>query len=154
VAIAWFASTTVKAFILIAEINNVPAIIIGSVIGVIGASLPELAIGLVCLVKKEHEAVFSNLITSNIVNFNLGLGLAVLIMGGLVVDDISLYFKIPFMMFVMFVSTLFFFPRKVSRTHKQKLMKKGILDIGITRFEGIILLALFATWIITLLVLI
>ena len=83
VAVAWFASTTVKAFILIAEIHSVPAIIIGSVIGVIGASLPELAIGLVCLIKKEHEAIFSNLITSNIVNFNLGLGLAAIIMGGL-----------------------------------------------------------------------
>ncbi|MFC1774973.1 hypothetical protein ACFLZN_01510, partial [Nanoarchaeota archaeon] len=46
-AVVWFASTTVRALILIAEHFALPAIIIGSVIGVIGASLPEFAIGVV-----------------------------------------------------------------------------------------------------------
>ena len=67
------------------------------------------------------------------------------------IDSVSYYFKVPFMIFVMFVSTFFFYPRRVGKITKQKLLEKGKLDIGITRFEGIILLGLFAFWIIMLL---
>lgn len=148
--VAWCANTTVKAFIIVAENYSVPMIIIGSVIGVIGASLPELAIGLVCLIKKEHEAIFSNLITSSIVNFNLGLALTTLIAGSLVVDNISLYFKIPFMLFVMFVSLVFYLPRKSKMMFVGALVKKVKNNIGLTRFEGLILLGLFALWMIIL----
>lgn len=148
--VAWCANTTVKAFIIVAENYSVPMIIIGSVIGVIGASLPELAIGLVCLIKKEHEAIFSNLITSSIVNFNLGLALTTLIAGSLVVDNISLYFKIPFMLFVMFVSLVFYLPRKSKMKFVGAQIKKVKNNIGLTRFEGLILLGLFSIWVIIL----
>jgi len=139
-AVSWFASTTVRSFIVIAENYLVPAIIIGSVIGVIGASLPELAIGLVCLVKKEDEAIFSNLITSTIVNFNLGFGLAVLFVGQIVFDYISIALKIPFMLFVTLVGIIFFLPGKNE--------KKG--EIGLNRIEGTILIGLFIIWILVL----
>lgn len=150
--VAWFASVTVKAFILIAESYSVPTIIIGSVIGVIGASLPELAIGLVCLIKKDHEAVFSNLVTSNIVNFNVGLGLAVLILGTIVIDKVNVLFKIPFMLFVMFVATVFFMKKKRKKKDFEMVVGQKLHDLGITRFEGFILLLLFCAWIISLLV--
>ncbi|MFT4305188.1 MAG: hypothetical protein ACMXX8_03770, partial [Candidatus Woesearchaeota archaeon] len=149
--VAWFANSTVKAFILIAQNYSIPAIIIGSVIGVIGASLPELAIGLVCLIKKDHESVFSNLITSCIVNFNLGLGLAIIILGTIIVDNVNIFFKIPFMLFVLFVATIFFMKKNVKKNDLESSFAKQIEDLGITRFEGFILLFLFCSWILSLL---
>jgi cation:H+ antiporter len=136
-AVSWFANTTVKSFIIIAEMYNIPTILIGSVIAVIGASLPELAIGFVCLLKKEDEAIFSNLITSSIVNFNLGFGIAVIITGQIIFNNISLLIKIPFMVAVMIINVLFFLPGK---DEKKK-------EIGLTRFEGVLLIALFLVWV-------
>ncbi|MFP4568114.1 MAG: hypothetical protein ACLFN8_04155 [Candidatus Woesearchaeota archaeon] len=151
--VAWFASTTVKSLILIAEHYAVPTIIIGSVIGVIGASLPELAIGLVCLIKKEHEAIFSNIVTSNIVNFNLGLGIATIIAGTIMIDEITLLVKIPFMILTMCVSTFFFLPRTQKTKFTNKIIDSIKTNLGITRFEGFMLLILFGMWIFVLIML-
>ncbi len=138
VAVSWFANTTVRAFIIIAKHFSLPSIIIGSVIGVIGASLPELAIGIVCLVKREDEAVFSNLISSAIVNFNLGLGFAAIIAGSIIIDEVSLIIKLPFMFIILAVSLFFFRPKGSTM---------GYSEGGLTRFEGLILLGLFVAWV-------
>ncbi len=146
--VAWFANISVKAFIIIAETYSVPTIIIGSVIGVIGASLPELAIGLVCLIKKEHEEIYSNLITSNIVNFNIGIAIPAIIIGSVALNNITLGFKLPLMIFAMFVSTIFFMKKRHNKQQNTNIEK--IQRLGTTRFEGILLIGLFCAWIIIL----
>lgn len=134
--VCWFANITVKAFMQISLIYDLPAVIIGSVIAVIGASLPELAVGIVCLFKKEDETLFANLITSAVVNFNLGLGIAAIITGKIIFDKFLLRFQIPFMLLTLFLAVY--------------LMKSIKGEKGLTRGEGIVLMGVFAAYLIIL----
>ncbi|MEG1405405.1 MAG: sodium:calcium antiporter, partial [Alistipes sp.] len=95
-----------------------------------GTSLPELASSLVSLMKGKAEMALGNVIGSNIANILLILGISATIhpltMGGITPNDIGMVVLSSVMLFV----TAFTFRRR-----------------AIDRWEGIIFIAIYATYI-------
>ncbi|MBU2639726.1 MAG: hypothetical protein KKG75_03400 [Nanoarchaeota archaeon] len=129
ILVCWFANQSVLAFIKIANIFSIPSFIISSVLVVIGTSLPEFAIGLVVLSHREEENIFTNLITSDIINFVFCLALISFFVT-LHFNNFILGFQIPFMLLTILVSIKFLHSAPKS----------------ITRKEGFILIILFALY--------
>lgn len=95
--VCWLGNTATLSLIKIAEAYQWPALIISSVLVVVGTSFPEFAIGLVALFHREDENVFSNLISSSAVNYFLGLGIVALLTT-LTIDKFTLFIHFPFML--------------------------------------------------------
>ncbi|MFT4312751.1 MAG: sodium:calcium antiporter [Candidatus Woesearchaeota archaeon] len=96
--VCWSAFEATRIFILIAQINNVPDIIIATTLVLIGTSLPELSVGLAAIVKKHDVDVSSNLIMSVLVNLVVPISLILAITKTMVVEDFILSYHIPFLL--------------------------------------------------------
>ncbi len=81
--LAWGSHLTIESAVSIAEYLGISQIVIGLTMVAFGTSLPELATGIISVVKKENEILLGNVIGSNLFNI---LGVA---------GPIALFFKIP-----------------------------------------------------------
>jgi cation:H+ antiporter len=118
IIVCWAASQSVNVLIHIAKIYDLPQIIIGTVLVVVGTSFPEFAIGIVSISMKKNEEVYGNLITSVIVNLCLGMGI-ILLFRNIIVDKSLITFQIPFMIFAIIMSVFMISPKyeKLTRVH-------------------------------------
>jgi cation:H+ antiporter len=114
----------VKGAVGLAEIFNIPSIIIGMTIVAIGTSLPELATTLVAIKKDESSLAIGNIIGSNIMNIVAVLGVSFLI------NNISIASStINTQLFIMCLLTLLLFS---ALYFKDKLSRRvGIIFLGI-----------------------
>ena len=115
----------------IAEKFGMSDLVIGLTIVAIGTSLPEVATSIMSLVKKKYEIALGNIIGSNMFNMLAVLGFPVLIapVYGLDPKVITRDFATMVVMTGIFAVMLFWISRN-----------------KVTRFEGIILLLLFALY--------
>ncbi len=81
--LAWGSRLTIDSAVTIAEHLGISQIVIGLTMVAFGTSLPELATGIISVIKKENEILVGNVIGSNLFNI---LGVA---------GPIALFFKIP-----------------------------------------------------------
>jgi len=114
----------VEGAVGLAEIFNIPSIIIGMTIVAIGTSLPELATTLVAIKKDESSLAIGNIIGSNIMNIVAVLGVSFLI------NNISIASStINTQLFIMCLLTLLLFS---ALYFKDKLSRRvGIIFLGI-----------------------
>ncbi|HED34386.1 MAG TPA: calcium/sodium antiporter [Gammaproteobacteria bacterium] len=121
----------VTGAINIAQVLGVSDLIIGLTIVAIGTSLPELAASIVSARKGEHDIALGNVIGSNLFNTLGVLGVTGLIQPsvlaeGVLIRDLPLMAILTIIMFVMAFG------------------RRGAGEI--TRFEGAVLLTIFATY--------
>jgi cation:H+ antiporter len=112
---------------------NLSPLVIGLTVVAFGTSLPELVINVFASLKGSSDLAIGNVLGSNIMNIFLILGIAALILP-IHVERISIYRDIPVGLF----ATLFF-----------GLIANGYFmgfDRVINRFDGIILLSIFAAY--------
>lgn len=112
---------------------NLSPLVIGLTVVAFGTSLPELVINVFASLKGSSDLAIGNVLGSNIMNIFLILGISALIMP-LNVERISIYRDIPVGLFAI----LFF-----------GLIANGYFmgfDLVINRFDGFLLLALFALY--------
>ena len=125
------ASILLDGAIDIAKIFGVSDLVIGLTIVAVGTSLPEVATSIMSLVKKKYEIALGNIIGSNMFNMLAVLGFPALItpVYGLDPKVITRDFATMVVMTGIFAVMLFWISRN-----------------KVTRFEGIILLLLFALY--------
>ena len=109
---------------------DVPQIVIGLTVVAMGTSLPEAAISISAAVKGSAGIAIGNIVGSNIMNIGLILGITALITP-LLMQKATRKYEIP----IMIGSTII-------------LAILGLLDNVISRFEGVIFLALFAAYLV------
>jgi len=114
----------------LAKKYHVSNLIIGLTIIAFGTSAPELVVNVVSSVQNHHDLVFGNIIGSNIFNLFFILGIAGLIKP-LTVQSSSVWKEIPF----SFIAIIILYVLANGFVHSGILM--------LTRFDGLILLALF-----------
>lgn len=114
--------------VAVAEFFEVPDLIIGLTVIAFGTSLPELAVSIASILKKQYEMVIGNIIGSNLFNT-----IAVLAMPGLIhpsnVADEVIYRDYP----VMLLLTVLLFTLSY-KPHKRH---------SINRFAGVVLVSVF-----------
>jgi cation:H+ antiporter len=99
--------------------------VIGSTLVAFGTSVPELAVSLVAITKKQEDISIGNIIGSNIFNILLVIGAAALV-SSLAVDSILLFLNIPIMLLVAGLLVVFMFTGRKFR-----------------RWEGIVLVIIY-----------
>ncbi len=114
--------------VAVAEFFKVPDLIIGLTVIALGTSLPELAVSIASVLKKQYEMVIGNIIGSNLFNTIAVLAIPGLIHPSKVADEV-LYRDYP----VMLLLTVLLF------TLSYKLHKRH----GVNRFEGVVLVGVF-----------
>lgn len=129
VAVWACAEFVISALIGIAAHYNLSEVIIGATLIAIGTSLPEMTLSIMAAVKGKAETGFGNLVSSNVFNITVCLG-AVAVLGAFLIGSTLISFHIPFMIIVTIIA--------LAMAAKNK----------ITRRNGIILLALYALYIV------
>lgn len=119
----------------IAIIFGIPEMIIGLTLMAFGTSLPEFAAGAAAAIKKKHDIAIGNVIGSNIFNLLLVAGLAAFVRPITGIAQKTLIIEIPFMIFASILLLVF-------------MKNKGD---EINRKEGLIFIALYALFVIYLL---
>jgi len=120
---------TVSSAVHIAKMLDISEAVIAVLIIGLGTSLPELSISISAILKKRTEMTVGNIIGSNILDTLLPIGIAALI-SGVTFERQLLTFDLPFI-FVLTGAVLFFF----------------ITRPGVTRREGIFILALYGSYV-------
>jgi len=120
---------TVNSVVHIARELDISEAVIAVLIIGLGTSLPELSISISAILKKRTELSVGNIIGSNILDTLLPIGVAA------VISEVSferqlLFFDMPFILVLTTVVLAFFYTRP-----------------GVTRREGIVILALYATYV-------
>lgn len=110
---------------------GVSDLVIGLTIVAVGTSLPELAVSVVCALKGEHDIALGNIIGSNMFNCLAVIGPAAVIQPA-VFSQSMLTLHLP----VMIGLTLGLFAMTYNFTFRDR----------ISRFDGILLLAVFVTY--------
>ena len=118
----------------IAKKFGVSSLVIGLTVVAFGTSLPELVVNLFAAINGSGAVSFGNIIGSNIANVLLILGITAVI-GGIIVKKETVWKEVPFALLAAFA--LFALSVKT-------FFGEGSKSLGI--FEGSILLALFATF--------
>jgi len=135
----WFlAELTVTTTIKIAEFYNISELIIGVVILAVGTSLPEIGVTLVGVIKKKYDFIITDLIGSNAFDMAVCLGLASFIVPVTISKEV-LYFHIPFLIFVNFLTMILIMKNFISRKSGFILLSVYLVYIlltfvGITKF--------------------
>ncbi len=122
------ARLVVDSAIFLARVIGVSELIISITAVAIGTSLPELATTVVAAIKREHDIIVGNIIGSNI--FNIGILGLVSVIRPITVDSALLKFEFPVMLFFSIIIL------PIMMTGKR-----------VSRFEGILLLVLYAVFI-------
>ena len=115
----------VNSTLYLSEKLNISTKLISMIVIVIGTSLPELMITITSAKKGEFDMTVGNIIGTNIFNICIVLGLPTLIYGSIYSNS----FNFIDLIVVIISASIFYFQSRSERT--------------ITRFEGIIMLALF-----------
>ena len=118
----------VKGSSAIARKFGVPQIIIGLTIVAMGTSAPEAAVSISAALNGSADITIGNVLGSNIMNILIILGVTALI-APVAVEKSSIRIDIPFMFGVSVLLPLF-----------------GLLGRSIDRWEGVVLLLLFGTY--------
>ena len=117
----------VEAAVSIAEDLGVSDRVIGSTVGSIGTSIPELAASIIAVIKKEKAISLGNLIGSNIFNIMSVLGITAIVSPIPVKDQGFITNDLFFMTFIAFVLfPLVFAPSKMKLSWKEGLMLLSI----------------------------
>lgn len=112
----------------IANILNIPQILIGLFALGIGTSMPELVVTLTSAMKKLHSLSFGTVLGSNVFNIMIGLGVPALFMN-IPVEPLSVVFDAPVMILV--TSMLLIFAGK---------------NMKLTRWNGLVLLLIYIAY--------
>ncbi|RMH61221.1 MAG: sodium:calcium antiporter [Calditrichaeota bacterium] len=103
---------TIDAAVAIAEYLGVSQIVIGLTMVAFGTSLPELATGIISVIKKENEILVGNVIGSNIFNI-LGVAGPIALMFNIPVaaSNLTLDFPVMILFTLLLIFALFFLKR-------------------------------------------
>lgn len=112
----------------VAKLLNVPSVIIGLTIVAMGTSAPEAAVSITAGLSGNNEIALSNIIGSNFFNLLVVVGVSAIVMPFMADKDII---KRDYPISILLTIILWFFAR----------------DLVLTRFEGALLLVLFASYI-------
>lgn len=112
----------------VAKLLNVPSVIIGLTIVAMGTSAPEAAVSITAGLSGNNEIALSNIIGSNFFNLLVVVGVSAIVMPFMADKDII---KRDYPISILLTIILWFFAR----------------DLVLTRFEGALLLMLFASYI-------
>ena len=127
--VVFCANYLVEGSSVIARKLGVSEFVIGMFIVGFGTSLPELVVSLIGAIGGNADIAIGNVIGSNVFNTSLILGLSVMITP-MLVTEVNKRRDIPFL---MMATTLF--------------IALGITNDGLTRLEGLVLLLIFALYI-------
>lgn len=120
----WFVDGASK----LAGLFGIPQLVIGLTIVAMGTSAPEASVSITAALKGTAEIAIGNVVGSNILNILIILGITGLI-AVVPIQKSTLKYEIPYMLIITLV-----------------LFVMGITGAEITRFEGVILWALFIAY--------
>jgi cation:H+ antiporter len=125
---------TIDAAVNIAAVLGVSQIIIGLTMVAFGTSLPELATGIISVIKKENELLIGNVIGSNIFNI-LAVAGPIAIFFPIPVSQRLIWFDFPVMIaFSVVLLVVLFFSNKIGRFTAFLLFASYIFYIGWVAF--------------------
>lgn len=110
----------------IADKFGIPQLVIGLTIVAMGTSAPEAAVSITAALKGNADITIGNIVGSNILNIFVILGIASVITN-IAVAKTTIRYEIPIMLFITIA-----------------LMGFGYTGASVSRFEGVLLLVLFA----------
>lgn len=119
---------------------KIPSIVVGLTIVAMGTSLPELAVSLSAALSGSNEIAVSNVVGSNLFNLIVVLGVCAVI-SPIAVDKSVMKKEMPFMLGITALLILLFADFIMPWTG---FSKTGKVVGEISRFDGIVFLALFA----------
>ena len=134
----WF----VEGSASIARKFGIPQLIIGLTIVAMGTSMPEAAVSITAAMQQNAGITIGNVVGSNILNIFIILGLTALITN-VAIQRSTLFYEIPFMMFVTVVVTLHLL---IILFVTVVLMICGMTGGKVTFAEGIVLWVLFLVY--------
>jgi cation:H+ antiporter len=120
---------TVTSVVRIAQELDVSEAVISVLIIGLGTSLPELSISISAILKRRTELSVGNIIGSNILDTLLPIGIAAVI-SGVTFERSLLHFDLPFVFVLTVLILAFFFTRP-----------------GVTRREGLVILACYFAYV-------
>lgn len=124
------ANLLVEGAVSIATALGVSSLVVGLTVVAVGTSLPELAVSVIAVIRKNRDLAVGNVVGSNIVNLGLVLGLpAVLAGGGIAVPQASVALDIPLMLAAAVA-----------------LLPVAFTGLKVARWEGGMFLALYAAY--------
>lgn len=128
-AIILSSEVTVSSVVSIAYSLEISEALIAVLIIGLGTSLPELSISISAILKKKTQMSVGNIIGSNILDTLLPIGIAAVI-SNVVFERHLLLFDLPFILLLTLVVLGFFYKRR-----------------GVARREGLVILALYFTYV-------
>ena len=131
----WGGHLLVKGAVTIARRMGVPILLIGLTIVAAGTSTPELAFNIFAAWKGNGTMSFGNIVGSNIANIGLVLGISALV-GPLTVHSRLLRRELPWLIGITILMLVLAWLGPM-------FSYRGQLVSGFTRWEGLLLLALF-----------
>ncbi len=139
IVVCYCASTCISSLIYISNLYGISPVIIGSTIVVVGTSFPEFAVALSLLFQNKDEVIFSNLITSNVINFFVALGIIALFTP-IIISKQLLAFNIPFMVLLHIMLIPFLIKGTISRKEAIILIGIFVLYVVLNFFGGVTLI--------------
>lgn len=126
----------------VAKKFKIPSIVVGLTIVAMGTSLPELAVSLSAALNGSNEIAISNVVGSNIFNLIVVLGVCAVI-SPIAVDKSVMKRDMPFMLGITALLVLVYADFLLPWTGFEK---SGELVGLLSRFDGVILLVLFVSY--------
>lgn len=103
---------------------NISELLVGIIIIAIGASIPELVIGIMAASRHQPSLAIGNVIGSNVMNIHLVVGIAALINPLKIHPDLLIFDFPMFIFFTILVSVLF------KSSHRLSRLEGGLLLVG------------------------
>ncbi|MBQ1192674.1 MAG: calcium/sodium antiporter [Lachnospiraceae bacterium] len=128
----------------VAKKFKIPSIVVGLTIVAMGTSLPELAVSLSAALNGSNEIAISNVVGSNIFNLIVVLGVCAVI-SPIAVDKSVMKRDMPFMLGITALLVLVYADFLLPWTGFEK---SGELVGLLSRFDGVILLVLFVSYLV------
>lgn len=128
----------------VAKKFKIPSIVVGLTIVAMGTSLPELAVSLSAALNDSNEIAISNVVGSNIFNLIVVLGVCAVI-SPIAVDKSVMKRDMPFMLGITALLVLVYADFLLPWTGFEK---SGELVGLLSRFDGVILLVLFVSYLV------
>jgi len=115
IVLAFGSRLTIDSAVLIAEVLGVSQVVIGLTMVAFGTSLPELATGIISVIKKENEILVGNVIGSNLFNI-LGVAGPIALFYPIPLTNRLVWFDFPVMLvFTILLFALMLWGNRISR---------------------------------------
>lgn len=105
-------------FVFMAELLgkkfNIPAFIIGATVVAFGTSLPELAVGIISVLKDESDIVTGTIVGSNVANIFFITGIAILLSTGFSIRFAAHRFEYSLLLLSSFLISYFLYNKRVT----------------------------------------